>query len=78
MSVIVLAEQHRISKKNFETELWIDGKELPLNHMMQETLGNIMAGFAKTLKGADEEPGKIEVKIKRLRQAVGVDAHTYP
>jgi hypothetical protein len=76
--VIVLVEQHRIIKKNFETELWIDGKQLPLNHMMQETLGNIMVGFAKTLKGAEEDGGKIEVKVKRLRRTVDVDAHTYP
>lgn len=73
-----MVEQHRIIKKNFETELWIDGKQLPLNHMMQETLGNIMVGFAKTLKGADEDVGKIEATVKRLRQTVDVDAHTYP
>jgi archaellum component FlaC len=58
--------------------MWVDDKQLPLNHMMQETIGNIMAGFSKTLKGADESVEKIEVKIKRLHQAVNVDAHTYP
>jgi len=65
-------------KKNFETELWVDGKQLPLNHMMQETIGNIMTGFSKTLKGVDEAPDKIEVKIKKLPKTVEVDAHTYP
>ena len=76
--MIVLAEKHRIIKKNFETELLIDGKPLPLNHMMQETIGNIMTGFVKTLKGAEENTEKIEVKIRRLHQNVDVDAHTYP
>ncbi len=71
-------EGHRTVKKNFETELWVDGKQLPLNHMMQETIGNIMTGFSKTLKGADESPQKIEVIIKKLPKTVEVDAHTYP
>ncbi len=74
----VLFEGHRTVKKNFETELWVDGKQLPLNHMMQETIGNIMTGFSKTLKGADESPQKIEVIIKKLPKTVEVDAHTYP
>jgi hypothetical protein len=73
-----LVEKHRIVKKTFETELWVDDKQLPLNHMMQETLGNILAGFAKTMKGAEENAEKIEVKVKHLHQPVEVDAHTYP
>lgn len=76
--MIVLFEGHRKVKKNFETEMWVDGKQLPLNHMMQETIGNVLSGFSKTLKGMDESPETIEVKIKRLRQPVEVDAHTYP
>jgi hypothetical protein len=76
--VIILVEKHRIIKKNFETEMWVDGKQLPLNNMMQETIGNIMTGFSKTLKGAEESAEKIEVKIKRLHQTVDVDAHIYP
>jgi hypothetical protein len=73
-----LVETHRVISKNFEAELWIDGKKLQLNHMMQETLANILEGFSKTLKGTDITPESIEVKIKRLHQPVGVDAHTYP
>ena len=69
---------HRIIKKNFESELWVDGKQLPLNYMMQETIGNILLGFSKTLKGAEDPAEKIEVKVKRLHQTVDVDAHTYP
>ena len=71
-------ESHRIIKKNFETEMWVDEKQLPLNHMMQETIGNIMTGFSKTLKGIEEPPEKIEVKIRKLHQTMDVDAHTYP
>ena len=76
--VIVLAEIHRVVKKNFETELFVDGKKLPLNHMMQETLGNVVAGFAKTLKGASDDVERVEVKTKRLHQPIEVDAHKYP
>ena len=73
-----MVESHRVIEKNFETQLWLDGKQLPLNHMMQETLGNILLGFSRTLKGAEESPEKIEVKVEKLHQAVNVDAHTYP
>lgn len=65
-------------KKNFETEIWVDGKKLPLNHMMQETLANILMGYQKTLKGSDSTPEKIEVKVRKLPQPKEVDAHTYP
>ncbi len=74
-----MSERHRTVMKNFETEMIVDGKKLPLNHMMQETLANIMVGYSKTLKGLNEsEPENIEVKIKRLHQPTEVDAHTYP
>jgi hypothetical protein len=73
-----LSENHRIIKKNFETELWVDGAKLPLNHFIQETIGNIMVGFTKTLKGIDAAPDKIEVKIRKLPKQEEVDAHTYP
>jgi hypothetical protein len=76
--VAVLGESHRIVKKNFETEMWVDGHKMPLNHFVQETIANVMWGFSKTLKGIDSAPEKIEVKIKRLAKPVDVDAHTYP
>jgi len=65
-------------KKSFETEMYIDGKNLPLNNFVQETIGNIMAGFSKSLKWMDPEPQMIEVKIKRLTSPTDVDAHVYP
>lgn len=71
-------EGHREVKRNYETEIWIDGKQLALNNMMQETLANVLAGFSKTLKGTDVNPESIEVKVKRLSKPVNVDAHTYP
>jgi hypothetical protein len=76
--VNVLGETHRIIKKSFETEMWIDGKKLPLNHFIQETVANVMLGFSKTLKGTDTAPETIEVKIKKLQKPKEVDAHTYP
>jgi hypothetical protein len=75
---MVLFEGHRVVKKGFETELWVDGKQVPLNHMMQETLANVLLGFSKTLKGSDAAPQILEVKIKKLPKPVDVDAHTYP
>ncbi len=56
----------------------VDGKELPLNNFVQETIGNIMAGFSKSLKGMDGDSELIEVKIKRLQKPLDVDAHVYP
>ena len=71
-------KSHRVVKKGFETELWVDGKQLPLNHMMQETLANVLVGFSKTLKGSDAAPKTVEVKVKKLPKPMDVDAHTYP
>jgi hypothetical protein len=78
VEVVVLGESHRTVKKNFETEMWIDGQKLPLNHFVQETVANVMLGFSKTLKGLDSVPEKMEVKVKKLVKPVEVDAHTYP
>ena len=69
---------HRVVRKSFDTELWVDGKKLPLNHMMQETLANVLVGFSKTLKGSDTAPKTVEVKVKKLPKPMDVDAHTYP
>jgi hypothetical protein len=76
--VIVLFEGHKRVKKNFETEMWVDGKPLPLNHMMQETIANVVIGFSKTLKGTEDKPQLVEIKIKKLEKQIDVDAHTYP
>ena len=77
--VIFLEESHRVMKKNFETDMYVDGSKLPLNNFVQETIGNIMIGFSKTLKGLDpKEPTLIEVKIRKLPKPENVDAHTYP
>ncbi len=73
-----MVEKHRTVKKSYETELWVDGKLLPLNNMMQETLANIMVGFSKTLKGVDFAPETIKVIINKLPHPKDVDAHTYP
>ena len=76
--VKVLGESHKIVKKNFETEMWIDGAKVPLNHFVQETIANVMVGFSKTLKGLETSPEKIEEKITKLSKPTDVDAHTYP
>jgi hypothetical protein len=73
-----MEEKHRIMKKSFDTKMYVDGKELPLNNFVQETIGNIMAGFSKSLKGIDAESELIEVRITRLPKPTDVDAHIYP
>jgi len=73
-----LEEKHRIMKKSFETEMYVDGRKVPLNNFVQETIGNIMAGFSKSLKWLETDPETIEVKIKRLPRSIDVDAHVYP
>jgi hypothetical protein len=75
---MVLSSKHRVLKKNFETEIWVNSRQLPLNHFVQETLANMMVGFLKTLKELEESPKNIEIKIKKLAKPVEVDAHTYP
>jgi hypothetical protein len=76
--VNVLSENHRVVKKFFETEIWVDSKKLPLNNMMQETLANVVIGFSRTLKGTDTAPESVEVKVKKLTKPTSVDAHKYP
>jgi len=75
---MVLSSKHRVLKKNFETEMWINDRKLPLNHFVQETLANMLVGFSKTLKELKESPRNIEIKIKKLTKPMDVDAHTYP
>ena len=60
-------------KKSFETQMYVDGKKLPLNNFVQETIGNIMMGVSKTLKGLDTAtPNLIEVKILRAGKNIRV------
>lgn len=69
---------HREFEKNFETEIKVNGKKLPINHFIQETLANMMMGLLKTLKEVDEFEKTIEIKIKKMEKIKKVDAHTYP
>jgi hypothetical protein len=73
-----MTSKHRVLKKTFETELWVNNRRLPLNHFVQETLANMMVGFLKTLKESEESPKNIKIEIKQLAKPMDVDAHTYP
>ncbi len=73
-----MSSKHRVLKKTFETEMYVNGRKLPLNHFVQETLANMMVGFLKTLKELEEQPKAIKIEIKQLPKPVEVDAHTYP
>jgi len=66
-------------RQRFETEMWVNGKKLPLNYFIQETLANMMVGFTKTLKEiGDVPPASIRLDIRRLPEEIDVDAHAYP
>jgi hypothetical protein len=74
-----LNSKHRAFKKNFNTEMQVNGTKVPLNHFVQETVANMMIGLLKTLKEVkNEAPASIDIKIKKLAKQVEVDAHTYP
>ena len=73
-----MTSHHKEFDKKFQTEIKINGKKLPLNHFIQETLANILIGFLKTLKEVDEVEKTIELKITKMEKVTQVDAHTYP
>jgi hypothetical protein len=73
-----MSYKHREFRKSFETEIRVNGKSLPLNHFIQETLANMTVGLLKTLKEVDEPENIVEIKIKKLTKTKVVDAHTYP
>jgi hypothetical protein len=74
----VLNAHHRAFEKNFQTEIKVNGKKLPLNYFIQETVANLIVGLLKTLKEVEVKEESIEIKIKKLKDAKTVDAHTYP
>ena len=72
-----MTSHHKEFDKKFQTEIEINGKKIPLNHFIQETLANMLIGFLKTLK-VDEVEKTIELKITKMEKVTQVDAHTYP
>ena len=73
-----MSAHHREFDKTFQTEIWVNGKKLPLNHFIQETVANLIVGLLKTLKEVEETERTIEIKIKKMKETKTVDAHTYP
>ena len=73
-----MSEHHRAFNKTFQTEIMVDGKKLPLNHFIQETVANMIVGLLKTLKEVNETEESIEINIKKMQETKTVDAHTYP
>ena len=73
-----MSSKHRVLKKTFETEMYVNNRKLPLNHFIQKILANMMVGFLKTLKELEEQPKTIKIEIKQLPKPLDVDAHTYP
>ncbi len=73
-----MTSNHRAFKKNYLTEIWVDGSKLPLNNFMQETVANMMIGLMKGFKQMEQPPKTVEMKIKQIAKPKNVDAHSYP
>ena len=61
-----MSAHHRAFEKEFQTEIKVNGKKLPLNHFIQETVGNMIVGLLKTLKEVDE---LISIFVKSVETA---------
>ena len=73
-----MSTHHREFDKTFRTEIVVNGKKLPLNHFIQETVANMIVGLLKTLKEVNQTEEIIEIHIKKMKETKTVDAHTYP
>jgi hypothetical protein len=74
-----LNAKHRAFEKNFNTEMQVDGTNIPLNHFVQETVANMIIGLLKTLKEVkNKAPASINIRIKKLPKKVEVDATRTP
>lgn len=73
-----MSTNHKEFDKNFQTEIKVNGKKLPLNHFIQEIVANTIVGLLKTLKEVEVPEESIEIKIKKMKETKTVDAHTYP
>lgn len=50
-------------KKRKRAALFVNGKEIPMNRFVQESLTGVLKGFLSSLKGVEPNPKEIEVKI---------------
>jgi len=46
-------------------QLYIDGKEIPLNDFVERMLGGTVAGAASSLHGVDDGWKSLEIRIRR-------------
>jgi len=47
-----------------EIELEVNGKNIPLNDIMESMLNNIIRGYMKSIKGIPEDIEEININIK--------------
>lgn len=47
-----------------EIKLEVNDKDIPLNDIMQEMLGNIIHGYLKSIKGVPKDIEEINISIK--------------
>ncbi len=56
-------EREFLSQKE-ETELFVNGKKVPLKRFVQESLKGVIEGYLGALKGIEKPVEKIEIKVK--------------
>ncbi len=48
-----------------EVILTVDGKNIEINHFVQDILGNTLVGAVTTLHGVDEDCKEVLIKVKQ-------------
>jgi len=61
-AVAEFVEKEFIEKRG-RAALFVNGKRVPMNRFVQESLAGVLKGFLSALKGIDPEIEKIEVKV---------------
>ena len=54
-----------MKKSEYEADLKIDRKIIPLNKFMKKFTGNMLEGLIKSLKDTDSHWKKIEITVKK-------------
>jgi hypothetical protein len=50
---------------NMETELIVDGENIPMNEFVKKILGSMVGGAVETLHGVESEWSEVSLTVKR-------------
>ncbi len=65
ISFIPASRQDRLQVIVLRVQLYIDGREIPLNDFVERMLGSTVAGAASSLRGVDDNWKSLEIRIQR-------------